>query len=110
MEQMQGPVTRGRGSKTRGTRSPAAGSGSDHAKFQIQWLSAPFRTQKVIDHLCDHPADCQILFYSDGKQSHTDGDCPSGKDKVSVCAVIAKYVFKDNDEYADYYVAEPDKF
>ncbi|KAG2742416.1 hypothetical protein P692DRAFT_20879597 [Suillus brevipes Sb2] len=54
MDQTQGPVTRGRGSKSRGTWHPAVGGGSDHPKFQIQWLSAPFCTQKVIDHLRDH--------------------------------------------------------
>jgi hypothetical protein len=66
--------------------------------------------QKVIDHLHNHQADCRILFYSDGKQLQGEGDCPSGKDKVSVCAVIAKYVFEDDDEYRDYYKAAPDKF
>ncbi|KAG2125516.1 hypothetical protein BD769DRAFT_1736720 [Suillus cothurnatus] len=109
MEQLQGPVTRGRGSKGRGSRN-SAGTGSDNTKIQIQWLSAPSRTQKVIDHLHNHQADCRILFYSDGKQSQGEGDRPSGKDKVSVCAVIAKYVFEDDDEYRDYYAAAPDKF
>ncbi|KAG1739579.1 hypothetical protein EDB19DRAFT_1828801 [Suillus lakei] len=110
MEQMQGPVTRGKGGKSRGTRSTAAGSGSDQPRFTIQWQSAPFRTQKIIDHLREHPADCRILFYSDGKQSQDDGDRPSGKDKVSVCAVIAKHVFERDEEYAGYYAAGPDKF
>ncbi|KAG1838499.1 hypothetical protein F4604DRAFT_1941315 [Suillus subluteus] len=92
MEQVQGPVTRGRGSKSRGIRNPAASTGLDHAKIQIQWLSAPSRTQKVIDHLQNNQADCRVLFYSDGKQLHSDGDRPSGKDKVSICAVIAKKI------------------
>ncbi|KIK32712.1 hypothetical protein CY34DRAFT_110879 [Suillus luteus UH-Slu-Lm8-n1] len=103
MDQVNGPVTHGRGGKSRGKRSSTPA-------FQIQWQSAPARTQKVVDHLRNHPADCRILFYSDGKQSHTDGDRPSGKDKVSICAVIAKCVFKDNEEYADLYAAGPDKF
>ncbi|KAG0693232.1 hypothetical protein DFH29DRAFT_1007509 [Suillus ampliporus] len=111
MEQMQGPVTRGKGSKTRGTRSPAAAaSSSDQPRFTIQWQSVPFHTQKIIDHLREHPADTRILFYSDGKQSQDDGDRPSGKDKVSVCAVIAKHVFEHDEEYAGYYAAGPDKF
>ncbi|KAG0699943.1 hypothetical protein DFH29DRAFT_1001594 [Suillus ampliporus] len=111
MEQMQGPVTRGKGSKTRGTQSPAAAaSSSDQPRFTIQWQSAPFRTQKIIDHLREHPADTWILFYSDGKQSQDDGDRPSGKDKVSVCAVIAKHIFEHDEEYAGYYAAGPDKF
>ncbi|KAG2752544.1 hypothetical protein P692DRAFT_20726081, partial [Suillus brevipes Sb2] len=110
MDQTQGPVTRGSGSKSRGTRHPAVGGGSDHPKFQIQWLSAPFRTQKVIDHLRDHPADCRILFSSDAKRPQNDGDRPSGKDKLSVCAVIAKYVFQNDAEYVKHYADEPDKF
>ncbi|KAG1817735.1 hypothetical protein DFJ58DRAFT_850310 [Suillus subalutaceus] len=86
MDPTQGPVTRGRGSKSRGTQHPAVGGGSDHPKFQIQWLSAPFRTQK------------------------NDSDRPSGKDKLSVCAVIAKYVFKNDADYVKHYADEPDKF
>jgi hypothetical protein len=66
--------------------------------------------QKVIDHLHNHQVDCRILFYLDGKQLQGEGDRPAGKDKVSVCTVIAKYVFKDNNEYRDYYEAAPDKF
>ncbi|KAG2745638.1 hypothetical protein P692DRAFT_20876865 [Suillus brevipes Sb2] len=103
MDQVNGPVTRGRGGKSRAKRSSTP-------SFQIQWLSAPARTQKVVDHLRNHPVDCQILFYSDGKQSHTDSDRPSGKDKVSICAVIAKCVFEDDEEYADLYAAGPEKF
>jgi hypothetical protein len=86
------------------------GGGSDHPKFQIQWLSAPFRTQKVIDHLRDHPADCRILFSSDAKRPQNDGDRPSGKDKLSVCAVIVRYVFQNDAEYVKHYADEPDKF
>jgi hypothetical protein len=103
MDQVNGPVTRGRGGKSRAKRSSTP-------SFQIQWLSAPARTQKVVDHLRNHPADCRILFYSDGKQLHTDSDRPSGKDKVSICAVIAKCVFEDDEEYADLYAAGPEKF
>jgi hypothetical protein len=66
--------------------------------------------QKVIDHLHNYQVDCHILFYSDGKQLQGEGDHPSWKDKVSVCAVIAKYIFEDDNEYRDYYVAAPDKF
>ncbi|KAG2072375.1 hypothetical protein BDR04DRAFT_1116985 [Suillus decipiens] len=108
VEKMQGPITRGRGGKSQCAQSPSTTGGSDHTKIQIQWLSTPSHTQKVVDHLYDHPADCQILFYSDGKQSHTENDCPLGKDKISVCTVIAKYVFEDDTEYADHYASAPD--
>ncbi|KAG1850439.1 hypothetical protein F4604DRAFT_1934453 [Suillus subluteus] len=110
MEQVQGPVTRGRGSKSRGIRNPAASTGLDHAKIQIQWPSAPSRMQKVVNHLQNNQADCRVLFYSDRKQLHSDGDRPSGKDKVSICAVIAKYVFEGDEEYKDHYKAAPEKF
>ncbi|KAG2363470.1 hypothetical protein BDR07DRAFT_1483591 [Suillus spraguei] len=66
--------------------------------------------QKVIDHLHNHQADCCILFYSDGKQSQSDSDRPSGKDKVLVCTVIVKYIFEDDNKYRNYYAAAPDKF
>ncbi|KAG2072892.1 hypothetical protein BDR04DRAFT_1116760 [Suillus decipiens] len=109
MEQLQGPITCRRGSKGRGSHN-SAGTGSDNTKIQIQWLSALSHTQKVIDHLHNHQADCHILFYSDRKQLQNEGDHPLGKDKVSVCAVTAKYIFEDDDEYRDYYAAAPDKF
>ncbi|KAG1835008.1 hypothetical protein DFJ58DRAFT_847470 [Suillus subalutaceus] len=48
MDPTQGPVTRGRGSKSRGTQHPAVGGGSDHPKFQIQWLSAPSAPRKSL--------------------------------------------------------------
>lgn len=102
----QRPVTRRRGSKSRGMWDPAV----DHPKFQIQWLSAPFHTQKVINHLCDHLADCWILFSSDAKQPQNDGDHPLGKDKLSVCALIMRHVFQNDAEYVRHYVDKPDKF
>jgi hypothetical protein len=52
----------------------------------------------------------RVLFYSDGKQSHTDSDRPLGKDKVTICAVIAKCVFEEGEEHVDLYAAGPDKF
>ncbi|KAG2088757.1 uncharacterized protein F5147DRAFT_658626 [Suillus discolor] len=107
MDQMSGPVTRGRGGKSRGSRST---TGPDQPKFQIQWLSAPFRTQKVINYLRDHSADCRILFPSEVKQSHPDDGRPSAKDKVSICAIIAKHVFEDDGDYTDHYANAPDKF
>ncbi|KAG2056059.1 hypothetical protein BDR06DRAFT_1006517 [Suillus hirtellus] len=64
----------------------------------------------VIEHLLAHPADCCLLFYSDGKQTNIEGEWPSGKDKLSVCAVIARHVFQHNSEYATRYVNMPDKF
>ncbi|KAG2051258.1 hypothetical protein BDR06DRAFT_1010609 [Suillus hirtellus] len=62
-----------------------------------------------MEHLCTHPADCCILFYSDNK-SHTDGDHPTAKDKVSICQIIAKSVFKNDPKYANYYPDDPERF
>ncbi|KAG1834971.1 hypothetical protein DFJ58DRAFT_847501 [Suillus subalutaceus] len=107
MDQMPGPVTRGRGGKSRGLQSTNT---SDQPKFQIQWLSASFHTQKVIDYLHNHSADCQVLFPSKVKQLHPDDDCPSAKDKLSICAIIAKHVFKDDGDYADHYLSALVKF
>ncbi|KAG1855030.1 hypothetical protein C8R48DRAFT_776435 [Suillus tomentosus] len=107
MDYNQGPVTRGRG-KSRSTR------GNDHAaqapKLVVQWQADPSRTQRVIEYLRNHPADCRVLFFSDGKQSHTEGDHPSGKDKLSVCSVVARHVFQADPNYAAQYAEVPDKF
>ncbi|KAG2053165.1 hypothetical protein BDR06DRAFT_972419 [Suillus hirtellus] len=96
MDYNQGPVTCGRG-KSRSTR------GNDHAaqapKLVVQWQVDPSCTQRVIEYLCNHPADCRVLFFSDGKQSHTEGDRPSGKDKLSA-----------DPNYAVQYAEVPDKF
>lgn len=62
-----------------------------------------------MEHLYTHPADCRALFYSDNK-SHTDGDRPLAKDKVSICQIIAKCVFKNDPEYANYYPNDPERF
>ncbi|KAG1866672.1 hypothetical protein F4604DRAFT_1682747 [Suillus subluteus] len=110
----QGPVTHGRG-KTRGSRgSTTTNTTTDHAtqapKFTIQWQADSSHTQRVIDHLCSNSADCRVLFFSDGKQLHVEGDHPSGKDKLAICAVIATHVFKNDREYAQQYAEMPDKF
>ncbi|KAG1836433.1 hypothetical protein F4604DRAFT_1692853 [Suillus subluteus] len=63
------------------------------------------RSQRTIDKMQG-----PVTRGRDSKNSHTEGDCPSGKDKVSICAVIAKYVFENDDDYADYYKAAPENF
>lgn len=103
---MSGSVIYGRGGKSQGLWSTTS---SDQPKFQLQ-LSNPLYTQKIINSLCNHSADCQILFSSEVKQSHPDNGYPSAKDKVSIYAIIAKHVFKDNSDYMDHYANAPDKF
>ena len=111
---MPAPVTCGKG-KTRGSQGCSVAStgtsGQDQARTSktIQWLADPRHTEKVMQHLHAHPADCRVLFYSNSK-SHRDGDCPTGKDKLSICSVIAKHVFEQDHEYAHNYADEPEKF
>ncbi|KAG2112067.1 uncharacterized protein F5147DRAFT_651165 [Suillus discolor] len=115
MEPTQPHTTRGKG-KTRGSRvrstASTSTSGQDQArtpKFSVQWQADPRRTEKIMEHLRTHPADCRVLFYSDNK-SHADGDRPSAKDKVSICQIIAKSVFENDPEYANYYPDDPERF
>ncbi|KAG1727921.1 hypothetical protein EDD22DRAFT_961163 [Suillus occidentalis] len=111
MEPTQGPITRGRGGKNRGGR----GSGTSNpdtasGRLVIQWQADATRTQRVVEHLHSHPADCRMLFHSDGKQANTEGDRPSGKDKLLVCVVIARHVFERDAEYAVQFQSVPDNF
>ncbi|KAG1720151.1 hypothetical protein EDB19DRAFT_1918180 [Suillus lakei] len=62
-----------------------------------------------MEHLRVHPADCHVLFYSNNK-SHADGNHPLAKDKVSICQIITKHVFKHDPEYANYYPDDPERF
>lgn len=76
----------------------------------IQWQADVTGTQRVVEHLCSHPADCRMLFYSDGKQANTEGDRPSEKDKLLVCVVIARHVFERDAEYVVQFQTVPNKF
>ncbi|KAG1883066.1 hypothetical protein F4604DRAFT_1920959 [Suillus subluteus] len=93
MDNVRGPVTRG--------HTP---------KLVVQWQAGPGHTQKVIEYLCANSPDCQVLFYSDWKQAHTQGDRPSGKDKLSICAVIAKHIFQKDPDYLTQYAEVLEKF
>ncbi|KAG2053297.1 hypothetical protein BDR06DRAFT_1053163 [Suillus hirtellus] len=68
-------------------------------KLIMQWQADPSHTQRVIEYLRNHPADCRVLFFLDGKQSHTEGDRPLGKDKLSA-----------DPNYVAQYAEVPDKF
>ncbi|KAG1877456.1 hypothetical protein F4604DRAFT_1680123 [Suillus subluteus] len=98
MDNVRGPVTRG---CNHATQAP---------KLVVQWQAGPGRTQKVIEYLHANPPNCRVLFYSDGKQVHTQGDRPSGKDKLSICAVIAKHIFEKDPDYLTQYTKVPEKF
>jgi len=111
-----GPMTRGRARKSRGsggTTRGAAGTGGHDAgpKFQIQWQADPTRTNRLVEYLLSNPSDWPILFYSNAKRPNSDtGPPPAGKDKVEICAVIAKAVFEHDHEYSSMYACTPIKF
>ena len=115
MEPPQPPLTRGRGKNqaSQGRSTASTGTSSQDqtraSKFTIQWQADPRCTEKVMEHLRAHPADCRVLFYSDNK-SHADGNRPSAKGKGPICQIIAKHVFEHDPEYANYYLDEPEKF
>ncbi|KAG1888048.1 hypothetical protein F4604DRAFT_1915942 [Suillus subluteus] len=115
MEPIQPPVTRGRGKgrTSQGHLTASTGtSGQDQthpSKFTVQWQADPQCTEKVMEYLCAHTADCHVLFYLDNK-SHANGDHPSAKGKLSICQIITKHVFKKDSEYSNHYHHEPEKF
>jgi hypothetical protein len=110
----EGPTTRGRASKSRGSRGTRGGSANpsqDHGtRLQIQWRLDPSRTDRIIEHLLAHPSDCQILFFANAKRSHPDDGPSSGKDKQEICNVIAKAVFEHDHVYSTTYSQFPNKF
>lgn len=112
----QGPITRGRAARSRGTKrgrgvtQAASHAVQDSSKFQIKWQADPSRIDRLVQHLLAHPADCRVLFFSNATRSHADGDTPSGKDKQEICRVIANAVFKDDWEYAALYAEFPGRF
>jgi hypothetical protein len=115
MDSTQPPLTRGRGKgrASQGRSSASTGtSGQDQTrlpKSTVQWQADSRRTEKVMEYLRSHPADCRVLFYSDTK-SHADGNRPSANSKASICQIIAKHVFEHDSEYADHYLRDPEKF
>ncbi|KAG1812040.1 hypothetical protein EV424DRAFT_1542269 [Suillus variegatus] len=63
-------------------------------KLMIQWQSDDTLTDVLVTWLTEHPPDCCILFYSDGKKpppslDSSSSTCPSGKDKSQIYSVIA---------------------
>ncbi|OJA16006.1 hypothetical protein AZE42_10628 [Rhizopogon vesiculosus] len=110
----EGPITRGRVAKHRGSKPrrgvTASNADLDCSKFQIRWHADSSRIERLVQHLLAHPADCCVLYYSNATRSHPDGGIPSGKDKQEVCSVIAQAVFKDDQEYAALLAEFPFRF
>jgi hypothetical protein len=73
----------------------------------ISWQADPQCTNKLVHFLTNNPADCRILFSSEGKKP-ADPDIegpPSGKDKNAIHAVMAEAIFSGNRIYAAQYAA-----
>ncbi|KIK33479.1 hypothetical protein CY34DRAFT_64531, partial [Suillus luteus UH-Slu-Lm8-n1] len=66
----------------------------------------------LVTWLTEHPPDCCILFYSDGKKSldSNSSDRPSGKDKSQIYAVITQVIFESHLKYGSEYVNGQKKF
>ncbi|KAG1730361.1 hypothetical protein EDD22DRAFT_960737 [Suillus occidentalis] len=81
-------------------------------KMTIQWQSDDTLTDALVTWLTEHPPDCHILFYSDGKKSldSNTSDRPSGKDKSQIYAVIAQVIFENHLKYGSEYANGQKKF
>jgi hypothetical protein len=84
-------------------------------KLTIQWQSDDTLTDVLVTWLTEHPPDCRILFYSDGKKPPPSLDssssaCPSGKDKSQIYSVIAQVIFEHHAKYGLEYANSQKKF
>ncbi|KAG2135702.1 uncharacterized protein EDB93DRAFT_1107059 [Suillus bovinus] len=87
-------------------------SKEDTTESSISWQADLQHTKKVIDFLINNPADCRILFSSEGKKPtnpNIEGP-PSGTDKNVIHAVIAGVIFSGDNVYADQYAANCIRF
>ncbi|KAG1810325.1 uncharacterized protein HD556DRAFT_1436066 [Suillus plorans] len=81
-------------------------------RFTVQWYNDHGLTDVLVNYLSTHPADCRILFYSDGKKSMaaTGADSPLGSDKGQIYGGLAKIIFTDHPKYSAAYSSNPKKF
>ncbi|KAG1748481.1 uncharacterized protein EDB91DRAFT_1245178 [Suillus paluster] len=86
-------------------------SESPGPRLTIQWQSESALTDVLVNYLTAHPADCRILFYSNGKKAMSPvDDQPSGLDKGQICTVIAKVIFTSHPKYDQAYQHNQKKF
>jgi hypothetical protein len=77
----------------------------------IQWHNDRALTDMLVNYLMTHPADCRVLFYSDGKKAMAAADDgPSGSDKGQIYGVLAKLIFTDHVKYGPAYAVNAKKF
>jgi hypothetical protein len=105
MEPPLAPPAHGKGKCNKGVRDTTALS-------SISWQSVPQQTNRLVNFLIKHPADCAILFSSDSKKTaiHETDSCTSGSGKNEIHAIIAGVVFTDDAQYAGMYATNPSKF
>ncbi|KAG2061179.1 hypothetical protein BDR06DRAFT_966207 [Suillus hirtellus] len=84
------------------THEPAKPPPEQHVPhLTIQWQSNYALTDILINHLSIHPADCRILFYSDGKKMMSAvNNGALGLDKRQVHGILAKLIFTDHPRYS----------
>lgn len=84
----------------------------DHVpRLTIQWQSDRTLTDILVNYLTTHPADCRVLFYSDGKKAmSTIDDGALGLDKGQVHTTLAKLIFIDHLKYGHAYATNKKKF
>jgi len=79
----------------------------------IQWCEEKALTDSLASFLFSHPADCWILFFSNGKKLHISsgsGNSPLGKDKNEIYSIIAKVIFASHSRYGIAYQDNQKKF
>ncbi|KAG2339089.1 hypothetical protein BDR05DRAFT_1003631 [Suillus weaverae] len=94
------------------TRRPAKPPPEQHVPcLTIQWQSDHTLTNILINHLSTHPANCRVLFYSDGKKAMSAiDDGASGSDKGQVYGTLAKLIFTDHPRYGYTFATNAKKF
>lgn len=80
-------------------------------RLTIQWHHDRALTDTLVNYLTTHPANCWILFYSDGKKAMAAvDDGPSGSDKGQIYSILTKLIFTNHVKYGPAYSVNPKKF
>ncbi|KAI9568418.1 hypothetical protein HD554DRAFT_2038961 [Boletus coccyginus] len=77
-------------------------------KFTIIWSVKQMDT--LVAWLKSHTADCNVLFSQNKVNCPENLEKPSGKDKTTICAVLAQLIFSQDLEWQDQFAAMPKKF
>ncbi|KAG2065098.1 hypothetical protein BDR04DRAFT_1161868 [Suillus decipiens] len=90
------------------SKNPSDSSGP---RLIIQWHNENALTDVLVNYLMSHPADCRVLFYSEGKKAMSPiNDSPLGSDKGHICSIIAKVIFTNHPKYGHAYQENQKKF